>query len=163
MIIGILAALVVVAYNGIQQRAQATSVVDAIQKYKRSIKAYAVTAGYETWPRETDFNGSGNPALNTIAADSRYSDLIYPVKSSFGVTTSLLWFYDNDGDTAPGSPTCSVTGPGQGVSIIIPGLAQSTAQSIDQLKDDGDLSCGNIRFQTGGNTVFQLGLNETEF
>lgn len=163
VIIGILVGIVIVTYTGIQQRAQATAVTDAISKYKRSIKAWATSASYSTWPRETDFTGAGNPAINTIASDSRYRDFIRPVASSYGVTSSLVWFYDNDGDTAPSDASCNVTGPGQGVSIIIPGLAQETAQAIDTIKDDGNLNCGMIRFQTGGNTVFQLALSETEF
>jgi prepilin-type N-terminal cleavage/methylation domain-containing protein len=163
VVIGTLASLVIVAYNGIQQRAQAAAITDAIAKYKRSIRTYATSASYSTWPRETDFTGAGNPAINTIASDSRYRDFIRPVTNSYGVTSSLVWFYDNDGDTAPSDSSCNLTGPGQGVSIILPGLTQETAQSIDTIKDDGNLNCGMIRFQTGGNTVFQLALSETEF
>lgn len=101
VIIGILVGVVIVTHNGIQQRAQATAVTDAISKYKRSIKAYATSASYSIWPRETDFTGASNPVINTISSDSRYRDFIRPVASSYGITSSLVWFYDNDGDTAP--------------------------------------------------------------
>ncbi len=153
VVIGILAAITIVAFNGIQQRARTTAVYDSMQKMEKSLKAYAVTTGDDAWPRETAFLGTGNPSLNSIAADARYRDFIKAVDTTHGLSSSTAWLYDNDGDTA------SSCGTGQGVAIFISDADPAAEADLDSRYDDGVANCGKIRY-SGTTLFYQLSLNE---
>jgi general secretion pathway protein G len=58
VVIGILAAITIVAYNGIQTRAENAKTVSSIEKYATALSAYAVTNG--TYP-----NVGGYPCLGS--------------------------------------------------------------------------------------------------
>lgn len=57
VVIGILAAISIVAYNGVQQRARNSTTISAVKDYIKLYSAYAVD--YDTYP------GSGNYCLGT--------------------------------------------------------------------------------------------------
>ena len=61
VIIGVLAALVIVAYNGIQQRANNTQTIDAVSKYVRVVMMYAQDKG--DYPRTSTVSANTNACL----------------------------------------------------------------------------------------------------
>lgn len=61
VIVGILAALVIVTYNGVQQRANNTQTIDAAGKYVRSLILYMQDKG--DYPRSVDVATSTNACL----------------------------------------------------------------------------------------------------
>lgn len=60
VIIGILAAITIIAYNGIQQRARNTQVIAGVESYNKALLQYAVING--SYPNANGCLGAGYPA-----------------------------------------------------------------------------------------------------
>lgn len=73
VIIGILAALIIVAFNGIQQRASNTQTIDAASKYARIIQLYGQDKG--DYPRTTDASANTNVCLGKTYSGSVCANL----------------------------------------------------------------------------------------
>lgn len=73
VIIGILASLVIIAFNGIQQRANNTQTIDAASKYARIIQLYGQDKG--DYPRTTDASTSTNVCLGKTYSGSICANL----------------------------------------------------------------------------------------
>ncbi len=160
VVIGILAAIVTVAYSGITDRANASSFADGLGKVEKAMQLFVIQGGYATWPRDNDssLTGASNPNIpSLISSTSNFSKYLQSTPNVAGVPTTS-WIYDNDGDTYNG---CS-TGGAPGVSIITYNTPQSLAQNVDGILDDGDLSCGNIRWYSSTNGTLVYGLSNNE-
>ncbi len=74
VVIAILAAITIVAYNGIQARAENTKTTNAIQAYKKSVMQYGVDKG--TYPDGAWCMGDQYPSLGGGTAGCRQTDNI---------------------------------------------------------------------------------------
>lgn len=74
--IAILAAISIVAYNGIQNRARVTTLVDTIAKIDKGMRLYITAEGTGGWPLESSFGAGANPNINTIIADTELSNYL---------------------------------------------------------------------------------------
>ena len=151
VVIGILAAIVIVAYNGITESARATSVADAFRKIEKSMTLYVTAEGYASWPVDNTLTGSGNPTVSgMISSVTNFSNYLQsaPAVADIGANT---WRYDNDGDVYNG---CAVSY--SGTNIYVNGFTDHTlALKVDEIIDDGDLSCGKMRL-SGNDLIYSL-------
>lgn len=159
VVIAILAAISVVAYNGIQTRAKATILANDIKAMEKAFNLYKTSSGASTWWRETDpelLQGGSARIGSIITNNAGFREYLQSAPSTQGLGS--YWSYDNDGDYYNG---CG--GSSTGVNLYMPGytLGSPVAQALDERIDDGDLACGNLREYSSGWLVYSLALNET--
>ena len=150
VVIAILAAISVVAYNGMQDRAKATAIVSGIKTTEKAFRLYGTQQGISTWwiDNSSDLAGVGNsPIASIIASKPDFKAYLQQVQPVNGVNANE-WFYDNDGDIMPTG--CSVAGNGVGLLIYDLGsntssISPTVLQKVDDMMDDGNLSCGKLR------------------
>ncbi len=65
VVIGILAAIVTIAYNGIQQRAQVAAITSELKQWHKLFEAYRAINGYYPAPSATPTTGGG-PGSNVL-------------------------------------------------------------------------------------------------
>jgi len=138
VVIAILAAITIVAYNGIQQRAQVSALYSGIKQVDKSLRLYLTEQGDSTWPKDTEIDPSvpsGNAPIASIIKDTGLKQYLQQVPSS-----GTNWFYDNDGDTLTAG---NISG---GVNLCIDSITPAVAQALDNEEDDGVLTTGNIRY-----------------
>jgi prepilin-type N-terminal cleavage/methylation domain-containing protein len=138
VIIAILAAITIVAYNGIQNRAKASAVASDFKKIEKGLRLLATEQGLGAWWIDNTLNGTPNPTINSLVADTDLKKYMQSLSNSTG--TENTWIYDNDGDTYTG---CSAASTG-GVNIYAYNMDLSVAQLVDNSIDDGNLTCGNV-------------------
>ena len=156
VVIAILAAISIVAYNGIQERARATAIADGLTKIDKAINLHAIETGqYAWWNDESLKNSSGE---STIAYFIESTDLKNHLQSvpRVGDEDDSFWTYDNDSeypdDVYDG---CSASSKGVNIQVEL-NNNQGLAQRIDDMLDDGDLSCGDIRLDADNEFVYLL-------
>lgn len=163
VVIGILASISVVAYTGIQARAQAAAIVSGINATEKAFNIYRAVSGTGNWWRETDANlrsgASDSSIANIIANNPDFADYLQEAPSAEGLGTSSQWAYDNDGDTYNGCSAAS-----SGVGIYVAGVTDTdVALAVDDAIDDGNLSCGKMRLWTTSNRlIYSLANNENQ-
>ncbi|QQG50822.1 MAG: prepilin-type N-terminal cleavage/methylation domain-containing protein [Candidatus Saccharibacteria bacterium] len=150
VIIAILAAITIVAYNGIQQRAKVSALVSGLKASDKALRLYATDQGFNTWPRDNAIiSGYTNPTLQTFIAQTTTFKNYMQTAPNVANSPTLSWFYDNDDDI---KPACGSRY--NGTNIIIIGLDQSTAEAVDATLDDGDIACGKVRYTTVDSYLF---------
>ena len=157
VVIAILASISVVAYAGIQTRAQASAIAADLKAAEKALNAYRISSGADGWWIDNDalLTGTGNPSIQSIMnARAEFRNYLDKVPTKDGLGTSSNWFYDNDNDSFAG---CGDTVT-KGANIMIGGATLNTSlmEAIDTVIDDGDLSCGKVR---NGINYFVYGLN----
>lgn len=158
VIIAILAAITIVAYNGIQTRGNASKVASAINSIEKSMVMYKQVSSMSTWALDTDssWNGAttGNPSIESmIANNTAFRELMSQVQGTAELSATSAWLYDNDGDTYNG---CSAAGTG--VNLVAQNLSRTdVALAVDKAIDDGNLACGKVRVV---GTSFMYSLSE---
>lgn len=158
VVIGILAAITIVSYNGVQRRARATVIASDLRAADKAFNSYKVITGADTWWKDTDavFTGASNPALRTIInTQVDFRNLLQEAPSTAGLNATGNWFYDNDGDTYNG---CSSAVSGVNIAIVTDTNA-AILKSIDESIDDGNLNCGKVRVN-GPTFLYLLAKNE---
>mgnify|MGYP000495305729 CR=1 FL=1 len=153
VVIGVLAAIVIVAYNGITQQARATATGDALRNVASALQFFARSDALATWPAESSYGG-GNPSIATVIANEPTLASSLRAAPSVADIPSNNWRYDNDGDSYDG---CSSSGGG--INILITGMTTETIQAVDDAVDDGDLACGNVRIS--GTTILVYSVANT--
>jgi prepilin-type N-terminal cleavage/methylation domain-containing protein len=151
VVIGILAAIVVVAYNGVTQSANASAIADSFKKFEKAMRLYSTSQSWGSWPVDNTITGNGNPNVADLVSNAPgFSNYMQSAPDVAGINPSY-WRYDNDGDTYGG---CS-TG-GQGTNVFISNFPDTAlATQVDEILDDGNTSCGKLRF-SGSALVFSL-------
>lgn len=140
IVIAILATITVVAYNGIRGQTQAAAVADGLKQIEKSMHLWILKDGLSKWP-DDDVTGGGQPLSELIAENPNLRRYLQSVPAVQGVETEE-WFYDNEGDT---KSECS--GTYNGVNIVIRYvITRAIAQKVDDDIDDGNLSCGKVRY-----------------
>lgn len=163
-VIGIMAAIVIVSYSGVQTRARATATIAGISSVEKAFQLMAAEQNQSTWWADPTFTGSNNPNISDIITSTPTMKAYLPqVPVVAGLATT--WQYDNDGDTrlttacgTPGSEGADWTG----VLLVVGNLTNAVAQSIDSTLDDGNLSCGKVRAANAARTsiLYQLGYTQ---
>ncbi len=72
VIIGILAAIVIVAYNGITTKAQVAAITSEAKAWEKLFEAYKATNGSYPLPAASPIDGGGGPSNALTATKSRY-------------------------------------------------------------------------------------------
>ncbi|HET8884032.1 MAG TPA: prepilin-type N-terminal cleavage/methylation domain-containing protein [Candidatus Saccharimonadales bacterium] len=139
VVISILAAITIVAYNGVQARARASAIVSDLQNVDKAFHLLAVEQGRSTWWLDTDLTGAPNPDISALITSTNLKNYLQGLSEVSG--TGDRWAYDNDGDIYDG---CSI-GSG-GANIYIYTISQELTQSVDNTIDDGNLSCGVVTY-----------------
>lgn len=139
VVIGILAALVLNAFSGARQKAQAASVADGLSKVNKSMTTWMIGEGYSYWPLDP-ISGGGTPLVDYID-ENNLNSYLQEVPHVDGVQTEE-WFYDNDDDT---KTECS--NRYGGVNIVLRYVKnRKLAEDVDAILDDGDTNCGKVRY-----------------
>jgi prepilin-type N-terminal cleavage/methylation domain-containing protein len=164
VVVGILAAIVIVSYGGVQTNARATAAIDGISRVEKAFKSMAAEQNRSTWWPDTTFTGANNPNISDIITSTPTMKAYLPqVPVVAGLVTT--WQYDNDGDTRL-TTTCSTPGSEgsdwMAAILVVGNLTNAVAQSIDNSIDDGDLSCGKVRASNAARTgiLYQLGYTQ---
>lgn len=158
VVVGILAAISIVAYNGIQQRSRASAIANGISSIEKAFRLHAITEARDTWWLETEIGTSGNPRINNIISNTNMKNYIQ-TEPIVGGMTSSYWFYDNDGDTR-NLATCG-TSMVQGANLSFENINSTTAQAVDNMIDDGDLSCGKLRMYGTNQLQYSLSADQS--
>lgn len=153
VVIAILAAISVVAYSGVQQRAKAASVVSTLKATEKAFRLLAAEQGRTTWWIDSELTGTGNPTIAQIISSSNLQNYLQNVSVPDGIDLR----YDNDGDTYNGC-SLSVTG----VKLFAYGVSSSLVQSIDSQIDDGNLSCGRVTWSLSDSSAFSYYLSNSQ-
>jgi prepilin-type N-terminal cleavage/methylation domain-containing protein len=140
VVIGILAALVLTSFSQVKKRAQVVAIADGLEKVNKSMKSWAISEGYSTWPIQPIASG-GTPLVQLIVDQPGLHDYLQDVPQVDGLGLQD-WFYDNDGDV---KPECGSSY--NGVNIVIRFLPDaSVGQEVDSILDDGNVNCGKVRY-----------------
>ena len=150
VVIAILAAISIVAYTGIQDRAKASQIISMYSSVDKAFRLVGSDKGWATWPTDGSFGLGANPTLAAIAGTADFSSYL----QASVVPTDTNFRYDNDNDTYNG---CSVGG--LGVSIYTQTtVSRAIAEQVDKSIDDGNLSCGKVTWNTS-NSEFKIYLS----
>lgn len=149
------------AYSGVQDQAKAAAVEHGFRQIDKSFTLYATSQNITTWWLDNDpaLTGSANPHLSDIIADTGLKNYLSQEPPIPGYP-SAYWWYDNDGDTYDPTGCTSSTA---GVNIVLANIDQKLAQQVDKTLDDGNLSCGQVRYNTtsGDRIFFSLSDDQT--
>lgn len=153
VVIAILAAITIVAYNGIQNRAKASAVASDLQKTEKGLRMLATQQGIATWWLDPALTGTANPTINSLITSTDLKNYLQSLSNTSG--TEASWIYDNDGDTYTGCSAASTAG----INIYAYGMDTAIAQSVDDTLDDGDLACGDV---TISGTTLRYNIGRTQ-
>lgn len=152
VVIGILAAITIVAYNGIQDRSRASYLVSDLKKIEKAFRLFGTDQGISTWWLDNALTGTANPNINTVISSTNLKDYLQTLNPIPGYPTSY-YMYDSDGDSINTSTCTASTG---GTSIYVTGASQTLAQLTDSMIDDGDITCGKLRWYAPGNQIMYV-------
>ncbi len=157
VVIGILAAITIFAYNNIQDRARANSVVVGFKQIDKAFRMMAIEQDRTTWwgDASASLTGTSNPLIADIITATTLKNYLQKVPATPGLDNGF-WWYDNDNDTYNPSECLAST---TGVNIAFTNVSQKIALQVDKTLDDGNLSCGKVRFNsssTSGDRIFYL-------
>lgn len=158
IVVGILASVTAVTYSGIQDRARAATITENFKKIEDAFLLYAVGNNMTTWPEEGTFSLGANPGINNIANSTTFGKYLKPLDPVPGFPNST-YIYDNDGDLEGFDENCTSTTL-DGINIRITNMNQKVAQALDTSIDDGNLTCGQVRWYPSGNMI-KYTLSET--
>jgi len=158
VVIGVLAAITVVAYNGVQTRANAASVSTSLKNIEKSLRAYSAEKGWSSWPLDTGsatgilLTGS-NPSIQRLINELPGFNQYMQTAPSIADVPAASWTYDNDNNT---KLTCNPTHSPKynGTNIVLTGITDAVAQSIDDAIDDGDLNCERVQYDPDADKLF---------
>lgn len=159
VVIGILAAIVAVSYEGVQDRARATVVISGIKDVENAFGSLASEQGATTWWGDKTFTGNNNPKIPEIIANHTTSDF-YKYLQQVPTNTAgmnLVWNYDNDGDNRDPA-TCDTEWTG--VVLAISGMPANISKQVDASMDDGNSNCGRVRY-TSNTLIYDLSFTQT--
>lgn len=149
VVIAILAAVTIVAFNGVQQRAKATALADGVTKVQKAFRLTATQEGWSTWPVY-----GNNPTIAYLITNTEMKNYLQKAPLLSG-QVDADWYYDNDDDSRSGCNTGTT-----GVNVFISGIDQAMAQQVDTAIDDGVLNCGTVRYTSSG--TFWLSIDENQ-
>ncbi|MET0980147.1 MAG: prepilin-type N-terminal cleavage/methylation domain-containing protein [Candidatus Saccharimonadales bacterium] len=152
-IIGILAAVSIAGFKGVEDKARSARIATGFTEMGDAFKVFAAKEGVKTWPLDEtwwidegpSYTGPHDPQVNTIIANTNLKNYLKSSPEVAGLSTSL-WRYDNDANTY--NPNECIASS-NGVNLFITDVNQSVASQVDKMIDDGNLSCGKVRYNPG--------------
>ena len=154
VVIGILAAISLVAYGNIQSRTKASVVASDFGKIEKGLRLLATEQGISTWWVDSTLTGSGNPTIVSLISSGGLRPYLQSLSNATGTETN--WIYDTDGDIYGG---CSATATGV-VNIYAYNFDAVIAQYVDSTIDDGDLACGDVTY-SGTTLRYNIGRTQS--
>lgn len=127
IIIGLLAALAIPAFNKVRSAARNTRFISDLRTFSQAFEAYSATNG--TWPAD------GAPGAVPAGMAGDFKEMVWTASTSLGGNWD--WDYQQFGVTA-------------GISVHEPTAPTSQLREIDRKIDDGDLMTGNFRARSSG-------------
>ena len=127
VIVGVLAALAIPAFQRVQRAAQNSRFVSDLRTFSQAFETYATKNGQ--WPPD------GTPAVVPTGMSGEFRNAAWTATTSIGGQWD--WDYKQFGFTA-------------GISVYQPTVDVAQMQAIDRLIDDGNLNTGNFRSRTSG-------------
>jgi prepilin-type N-terminal cleavage/methylation domain-containing protein len=141
VVIAVLAAIVVVAYNGVQTRTKASAIIAGLKSSDKALRLYATDKSLDAWPADNAVIVSvSNPTIQQFIDGTTLKDFMKKAPDVAN-TPPLSWTYDNDSDV---KPACGSRY--NGTNIVITGIDQNVTNAIDTSIDDGDNTCGRVRY-----------------
>ena len=157
VVIAILAAITIVAYNGVQERARASAITSGINAISKALRLKAGADGRSAWWGDASgyLTGTANPHIEDIIATTDLKNYLQQAPAVSGLTDATsFWWYDNDNDTYDSSPACTSANATTGVNIAFTTVSQSIALIVDKSMDDGNLGCGRVHYDAAGSRIF---------
>lgn len=151
VVIGILAAITIVAYNGIQQRGRDAQRVSDISNIMKSLEAYKVLNG--VYPVATSTSGSGSYEMST---ETSGTFMEYLVPTYFGKTpvdpindgTRYYRYYRYDASTV-----ATYGCPGRGALIVLYAFGFENPSGMPA--SDPAVTCGSQGWSGGSSYLFR--------
>ena len=98
VVIGILAAITIVAYIGVQNRARAAAFASGIKKVDKAFHLKATSDSATTWWIDNTLTGTSNPTIGAVIGSTNPKRLL--TKYTYNIWNKpKIGYYDNDGDT----------------------------------------------------------------
>jgi prepilin-type N-terminal cleavage/methylation domain-containing protein len=167
VVIGILAAITIVAYNGVQTRARSAALVSGIKSVEKAFNLLAIEQSRSTWWKDSGTDSiypssPNNPELSLIIANSALASSLQRVPTG---SSNNSWQYDNDGDSrlTTACQTVGTEGSGwTGVVLSIANVTKEVLYEVDKQIDDGDVLCGKVRASSSTQTgvLYQLSFTQ---
>ena len=148
VVIAILAAISIVAYTGIQERARVSNVVGDLRATEKALNLYKASTGASEWWLEGDatLRAGGSTNLSSIIANNtELRGFLQAAPTTQGFEATSQWQYDHDNDAYGG---CAHSSGGVNLYLGETVANASFAQKVDEAIDDGNLACGKFRRQT---------------
>ena len=156
VVIAILAAIAIVGYTGVQDRSRASVLVSGFKTIDKGFRLFATDQSRSTWWLDNSTSltpaGTSNPLIDDIISNTSLKDYVQDVPSVNGLSSGF-WWYDNDNDVYNPAECLAAT---NGVNIVYSNVPQSIALQVDKTLDDGNLSCGKVRYNvvSGAGRIF---------
>lgn len=148
VVIAILAAISIVSFTGIQDRARVASVVNDLKATEKAFKLYKTSSGVGDWWLESDAGlraGGGVFISSIITNNNEFRNFLQNAPTTEGFDATSQWQYDHDGDAYGG---CAHSSSGVNLYLAAPVSNHDFAQKVDDAIDDGNLACGKFRRQS---------------
>lgn len=150
VVIGILATITIVTYGDFQARSKAAAMETGIKDIEKSLHVYASEQQWGAWPEDSAIDpGKNNPSIQTLINDLPAFKKYLPTAPAVSGLAAADWTYDYDNDI---KPDCGSRY--NGTNIVITGVEQKTASYIDSDIDDGNDSCGKVRYDASASKLF---------
>jgi Tfp pilus assembly protein PilE len=152
-VVGILAGVSAVGYRGASDRARGSAVAEGLKSTADALELLAIKENRTTWWDDETITSqtAGHPPISLVIAETNLKRYLAVAPKVDGLNTAQ-WVYDNDGDTYNGCSTSSA-----GTNIYIESLNNATvATRVDEALDDGNLSCGKVRYDSTGRLIYSL-------
>jgi prepilin-type N-terminal cleavage/methylation domain-containing protein len=126
VVIAILAAITIVSYNGIRERAVTSQVQSALSQANKSVNAYAIT-NMSNYPETLE--AAGVPTSGSVTLQYTYDNTVtprtYEITASNGVTGSIVYYLSSTQSTmvsgiAPGHNLLAWSEPSASTAPVMP-------------------------------------------
>jgi prepilin-type N-terminal cleavage/methylation domain-containing protein len=158
-IIGILASLAVVSFNGVAKRSRANAVTTELKNIAEALDLYVQKTNLTSWPADASMTAShaNDPLITTMIGENAVLKNYIAKTPVVQGLESLTWHYDNDGNNYVCHGTWNY-----GTNIFLKNFTDvATAKIIDDAIDnDNDLDCGKVRYN-GTTFVYSLSFDST--
>lgn len=181
VVIAILAAITILAYNGVTRQARISALSTELRKVDKAFTLWVTENDFSRWPGEP-VGGGGVPLQNyinsTVAPWNNLKNYMQTAPAVQGIGTEQ-WIYDNDDEncmvngicgTGDDKAECTPTNGGKltGVNVMIRWLNagdESFARAVNDKFDSGESNadwahCGKIRWYyettNGGQIIMTL-------
>lgn len=169
VVLGILLTMTAIGYRTVQDQARGAEVSTALRAVESAFHTFSANQNRQTWVNETEFLGTAAPSLSTFLAPSftptGAQTAVIELRRQLpqGIPTvdgfeAITWTYRNTG-TVRTTSACDQTI--NGALILLTGVPKSVATQMDQAIDDGQETCGKVRYTSGGQLLYQLGFTQT--